>query len=166
MKKTLLILLTVFIACKSKQENITSKKIEAISNSKNPNYKALKEFKGDTLKYLQTNFLEHSDFYVGKPLSSLFDDLEIDIKAYSNSYGSNLYLSNGLMLSFYNRKQEKLKIKNKKNPLVLTFGWEVSLPQEKVVELLRKNDGRWTEEEKKYYGQNTIKEIGMVVPNY
>jgi len=44
--------------------------------------------------------------------------------------------------------------------------WETPLPQEKIVELLRKNDGRWTEEEKSYYEQHIIKEVGMVITNY
>lgn len=154
------------MSCKSQQEITSSTEIVTKSTYKNLKYKALKEFKGDTLKYLQTNFLEHQDFYIGKPLNTLLNDLEIDIKAYSNSYSSNLNLSDGLSLNFYTRNQKRIQIKNKKNPLVLTIGWEVYLPQEKIIELLRKNDGRWTEEEKNYYGQSTIKEIGMVIPNY
>ncbi len=30
----------------------------------------------------------------------------------------------------------------------------------------RKNKQKWTEEEKNYFGQFKIKDIGMVVPNY
>lgn len=169
MKKLLFILFTVLIACKSKQEinSITKQDVLITTKSKNPNYKELKDFQGDTLKYLQTNFLEHKDMYIGKPLDSLLNNLEIDIKAYSNTYNSkNLNLSPDLILSFYSRYEEKIKIKNKKNPLVLTVQWEVALPQDKIIELARKNGGKWTVEEKNYYGQNTIKEIGMVVPNY
>ncbi|OOV19565.1 hypothetical protein [Flavobacterium sp. LM4] len=168
MKKILFMLFTVLVACKSKQEirPLEKENIIAISKDKNPNYKTLKEFQGDTLKYLETNFLQNRDFYKGKPLDILLNDLEIDIQYCSNSYGSNLYLSNGLSLNFHTRTEKRVKIKDKKNPLVLTIDWETPLPQEKIIELLRKNNGQWTEEEKNYYGQNIIKEIGMVVPNY
>ncbi|MFH6991796.1 hypothetical protein [Flavobacterium sp. FlaQc-48] len=144
-------------------------KEETTKNSKynNPNYEPLDKFEGDTLKYLQTNFLIKSkDFYKGKPLSILLNDLEIEVKAYSGAAGWDLNYSKSLSLNCYTRKQKKLKIKEKKNPLVLIVDWEVPLPQEKVVELLRKNDVRWTEEEKKYYGQHIIKDIEMVIPNY
>lgn len=168
MKKIFFILLIVLVSCKSKQE-ILSTQQETTKNSKynNPNYEPLHKFEGDTLKYLQTNFLlKNKDFYKSKPLSVLFNDLEIDVKAYSGSSGKDLNFSNSLILSFYSRKQEKVKIKEKKDPLVLIIDWEVELPQQEIVEFLRKNDGRWTEEEKHYYGQHIIKDIRMVIPNY
>jgi hypothetical protein len=167
MKKIFFILLIVLISCKSKQEILDSKQETNVSKYNNPNYKSLQKFEGDTLKYLQTNFLlTNKDFYKGKPLSILLNDLEVEVKAYSGASGWDLNFKESLILSFYSRKQEKIKIKEKKNPLVLTIDWEVPLPQEKVVELLRKNQGRWTEEEKNYYGQQIIKDIGMVIPNY
>ena len=168
MKKILFLLLTVFIACKSNQEiTAPTKEVVTVSKFKNPNYKPLNEFRGDTLKYLQTNFLEHQDFYIGKPLNVLLDDLEIDIK-YSTPgvNANNMDISPDLSLNFYSQKEKEIKIKNKKNPLVLYVVWEIPLPDEKVTFLIRKNQGLWTEDEKKYYGQHIIKEIGMVIPNY
>lgn len=168
MKRIFFIVLVVLVSCKSKQE-ILSTQQEANKSSKynNPKYEPLNKFEGDTLKYLQTNFLlTNKDFYKGKPLSILLHDLEIDVKAYSGSSGRDLDYSKSLSLNFYSRQQKKDKIKEKKDPLVLIIDWEVELPQQKIVELLRKNDGRWTEEEKKYYGQHIIKDIEMVIPNY
>jgi len=168
MKKIFFILLIIFCSCKSKQEILGTKHLTTnVSKYNNPNYKPLNKFEGDTLKYLQTNFLlVNKDFYKGKPLSLLLNDLEIDVKAYSGASGRDLNFQESLILSFYSRKQEKIKIQEKKNPLVLIIEWEVQLPQQKIVELLRKNDARWTEEEKNYYGQQIIKDIGMVIPNY
>ncbi|KAF2517203.1 hypothetical protein [Flavobacterium foetidum] len=168
MKKIFFIVLIVLVSCKSKQE-ILSAQQEKTKSSKynNPNYEPLHKFEGDTLKYLQTNFLlTNKDFYKGKPLSVLLNDLEIDVKAYSGSSGWNINFNKSISLNFYSKLQKKNKIKEKKNPLVLIIYWEVEIPQQKVVELLRKNDGRWTEEEKEYYGQHIIKDIEMVVPNY
>lgn len=42
--------------------------------------------------------------------------------------------------------------------------WEIPLPSKKVVELLRQNNGHWTEDEKIYYGLQIVKDIE--VPNY
>lgn len=166
MRKILFMILTVLVSCKSKQEIAVLQEMITTSISKNPNYISLQKVQGDTLKYLQINFLENQYFYRNKPLNVLLNDLELDIKAYSNSYGSNLYLSDGLSLNFYSRSEKKIKISNIKNPLVLVVQWETPLPQENIVKLLRKNKGQWTEEEKEYYGQHILKEIGMVVPNY
>jgi len=167
MKKIFFIVLFVLVSCKSKQEILTAQQ-ETTKSSKynNPNYESLHKFEGDTLKYLQTNFLNNKDFYKGKLLSLLLHDLEIEIKAYSGASGRDLNFSNSVSLNFYSRQQKKNKIREKSNPLVLIIDWEVELPQQKIVELLRKNDGRWTDEEKKYYGQHIIKDIEMVVPNY
>jgi len=168
MKKIFFIVLVVLVCCKSKQEILsTQQETTKISKYNNPNYQPLNKFEGDTLKYLQTNFLStNKDFYKGKPLSILLNDLEIDVKAYSGSSGRDLNYSKSLSLNFYSRQQKKDKIKEKKNPLVLIIDWEAELTQQKIIELLRKNDGRWTEEEKKYYGQHNIQDIEMVVPNY
>lgn len=167
MKKIFFIVLIVLISCKSKQEILDSKQETNVSKFNNPNYKPLQKFEGDTLKYLQTNFLlTNKDFYKGKSLSFLLNDLEVEVKAYSGSSGRDLNFQESLSLNFYSRAQKRKQRMNKKNPLVLIIDWEVPLPQEKVVELLRKNQGRWTEEEKIYYGQQIIKDIGMVIPNY
>lgn len=42
----------------------------------NPNYKTWNSFNNDSISYLKENF-DNSEYYVGKPLKCLFDDLEI-----------------------------------------------------------------------------------------
>lgn len=168
MKKILFLVITVLVACKSEQrfKSTVKEEIGIVSKYNNPNYKTLEELKGDTLKYLQINFLSHKKFYIGKPLNVLLNDLEIDVKKYANGSGAkNINLSPYISLGFYSRNQERKKIEEKQDPLVLNIEWEVPLPDEKNVELLRKNKGQWTEEEKNYYGQNIVKEIEMVIPN-
>lgn len=46
----------------------------------NPNYKTWNSFNNDSISYLKENF-DNSEYYVGKPLKCLFDDLEIQIKS-------------------------------------------------------------------------------------
>ncbi|MCM8872062.1 MAG: hypothetical protein NDJ65_02125 [Paludibacteraceae bacterium] len=45
----------------------------------NPDYKPGKSFNNDSISYLKENF-DNSEYYVGKPLKCLFDDLEIQIR--------------------------------------------------------------------------------------
>ncbi|MET0945877.1 MAG: hypothetical protein ABWY22_10740 [Flavobacterium sp.] len=115
-KKIFFILLIVLVSCKSKQE-ILSTEQETAKSSKysNPNYEPLHKFEGDTLKYLQTNFLlKNKDFYKSKPLSVLFNDLEIDVKAYAAGPGKDLNVSKSLSLNFYSKQQKRIKIKEKR----------------------------------------------------
>ena len=45
----------------------------------NPDYKPWKSFNNDSISYLKENF-DNSEYYVGKPLKCLLDDLEIQVK--------------------------------------------------------------------------------------
>lgn len=47
--------------------------------SEAPNYKTWNSFNNDSISYLKENF-DNSEYYVGKPLKCLFDDLEIQIR--------------------------------------------------------------------------------------
>lgn len=164
MKIILFIILVVLVACKSKQENTVSKEIISLKTFKNPNYKTLKEFNGDTLKYLNT-FVTYQDYYKGKPLDILLDDLELSINYYHfTSSARNVNLIPALGFSTNKRNQVNKKILKKENPLLFYVTWEAPLSSNKCNELLRKNNGNWTDEEKSYYGQFKIKEI--IVSNY
>lgn len=159
MKKILFIILAVFIACKSRKEIIP------IETLKNPNYKALKEFDRDTLRYLNTNFVAHKDFYIGKKLQVLLDDLELPINYYhftSSIHEKNL--SPDLGISTYKRNQINSKFSKRENPFLLYVTWETPLPSDKLIELSRKNNGNWTGEVRDYYKEFKIKEI--TVSNY
>lgn len=113
MQKIIFMVLIVFVSCKSKQEIMSStKEVVTVTKFKNPKYKPLHQFKGDTLKYLQSNFLENKNYYLNKPLNALMDDLEIDIKTYvfTNS-GENLNFCPSIGFSAYEDKQVNKKIK-------------------------------------------------------
>ena len=45
----------------------------------NPNYKSFASFSNDSLGYLKCNF-DENDFYIGKTVKTLLDDLEIQVK--------------------------------------------------------------------------------------
>ena len=50
-----------------------------INASDNPNYRSFKAFNNDTLAYLKYNF-DGNEYYAGKTLGELFNDMEIQIK--------------------------------------------------------------------------------------
>ncbi len=57
----------------------------------NPNYKAWTSYENDSLLYLKENF-DNSEYYVGKTMNELFNDLELQIKCahfLPNIWGDN-----------------------------------------------------------------------------
>ena len=52
----------------------------------NPDYKTLNAFESDTLEYVKYNFYKNQQFYTGKPLSVLFNDLEANIVHFTPSH--------------------------------------------------------------------------------
>lgn len=65
-------------------------------------YKPFKMYKGDTLRYLKENFVDHKAYYLNKPLKALMEKLEI--KIYSTIPTSSIFertdVFDGLMLNF------------------------------------------------------------------
>ena len=45
-------------------------------------YRPLSEFNGDTAQYLNYNFVDHKNQYIGKPASLVLNKLELEIKSY------------------------------------------------------------------------------------
>ncbi|WP_017257909.1 hypothetical protein [Pedobacter arcticus] len=173
MKQLLIIgLIYLFVtSCVSKKTGtnntiIKDKQIEKeISN--NPKYIPLSHFNGDTLKYLTTNFTSHKEFYQGKGLNVLLQDLELPVKEFKTGVNArDINISPGLSLKFYNRDIEEKKIKERKNPLVLYVIWQIPLPEDDVTSIIRTTHGYWNNQANNYFRQFKIKEIGMVAPNY
>ena len=57
----------------------------------NPNYKAWTSYENDSLLYLKENF-DNNEYYVGKTMNELFNDLELQIKCahfLPNIWGDN-----------------------------------------------------------------------------
>ncbi|MBQ2591120.1 MAG: hypothetical protein II569_05215 [Paludibacteraceae bacterium] len=57
----------------------------------NPDYKPWKSFNNDSISYLKENF-DNNEYYVGKPINELLNDLELQIKCahfLPNIWGDN-----------------------------------------------------------------------------
>lgn len=52
--------------------------IASIANQ-NPNYRNFESYEKDSVQYLKENF-QNNDFYIGKTVKTLLDDLEIQVK--------------------------------------------------------------------------------------
>ena len=174
MKKIFVLFLIFLISCKSSELSISSKNDlsrlpkESVKPlvPKTIGYKPLHKFEGDSLQYLQTNFLlENRDFYKGKPLAILLNDLELDVQNYYGFFGKSSKFYAGISLNFYNDSKKEFIIRNRKAALALIVNFEVTIPEEKVIALGRKNNGKWTIEEKTFYGEQLVKDLLVVVPN-
>ncbi|WP_188219633.1 hypothetical protein [Flavobacterium pokkalii] len=124
MKKIMIIFLIGISACKSMQKLRTSSENSVVSIAKNPNYKEFRYFKGDTLKYLLINFnTKNQNYYIGKPLNVLLNDLELPINYYLfTSLPRNVNLIPALGFSPYNRNQvNKKNIKKRKSFIILCY---------------------------------------------
>ncbi|MBD0724102.1 hypothetical protein B6A10_02815 [Flavobacterium sp. L1I52] len=102
----------------------TSSENSVVSIAKNPNYKEFRYFKGDTLKYLLINFnTKNQNYYIGKPLNVLLNDLELPINYYLfTSLPRNVNLIPALGFSPYNRNQvNKKNIKKRKSFIILCY---------------------------------------------
>lgn len=132
---------------------------------KHPAYRPFKTFKGDTLAYLRTNFVDRMAYYQNKPLSVLLKDVEINIHTFTpiqpyfppeddSPYG--VYLRFEDEIAYYNKK----KMKKISHTLVVLI--KDTIDMEKIRPMLRRNKSRWTKEIKAFYEDKIVKEIGMI----
>ena len=166
MRKTnyLLILLIIILgSCASLKQS------KETTYPSNPNYKDLESFKNDTLEYVKTNFFENQEFYVGKPLKVLFDDLEGDIIYFNiNSLFNPMDKADGVSLAIRNKRH--VESQNKSTGYVPTI---VKLIV-KFTDLYLYNDAlelydssadpNWGKAQKDFYKDFIVKEIYIYVP--
>jgi len=71
-------------------------------------YIPLKEFQGDTVRYMIANFVENKNRYIGQKVDSLLKDLEFEITTsfMSNCNPMDNYKINGLKFSRHNHRQQ------------------------------------------------------------
>ncbi len=129
-----------------------------------PPYRELKRFRGDTLNYLQRNFVARKGYYQNKPLYVLFRDLEIPILEFvpippsspipQEPYGVYLNLENGQNL-LHKRKLEKI-------PNKLVIYTQDTIHNEKLRQLIIKSKLRWNKETEVFFGDKIVKDINTM----
>jgi hypothetical protein len=161
MKYILASMLLVSLGCLSmQQQQNTSTSAMFVSKP----YKSFAEFKGDTLQYLQYNFIDREDQYQGKKLEVLFNDLELDIKYFLKGVISNdKTKSKSLAISFYDiDTYMERSIKNEKL-YVLDFGLENLYSVDELDKINEAYGRSWTKHHRKFFDKQIVKSTYVVV---
>jgi hypothetical protein len=125
-----------------------------------PGYKTLYNFKNDTLQYLKFNLIERKNTYVGEELDVLLNDLEVPVKSYMYSPGSDLKVhSIVLMLDDYNTSLKK-KYDNKK-PIVLIVSFDTPVDIDEMNAMKSNNSFDWTSKQEGFYGKMIVKDTNV-----
>lgn len=155
MKKYSIILLIILSACSALRKADT-----AISANQNNSYVKLKKFNGDTLGYVQHNFIDNKKKYVGKDLNTLLKDVEIPIKSYvPGSSMVNVLISPNLTLQFYTYNQSNNRSYGPDKPVDIIIVWPVPLLKDSIDNLWSKTQGEWTKDARKYFRKQIIGNI-------
>ncbi|WP_123921967.1 hypothetical protein [Flavobacterium sp. LM4] len=159
MKKIFFIVLIVLVSCKSKQEALTKQDVTIASKSKNPNHKELKEFQGDTLKYVQTKILDRKEYYIGKKFEVLLDDLDIPIKniMFTPDF-SNTKKVSYTYFEIYDGFETSRKLEKGEIPVNIIITWQPPLDANKLI-IDRTKSGQWTPEKEAYFKQQIVGDV-------
>jgi len=155
MKINLIILLIILSACSELKKSGTS-----ISTNQNNSYVKLIKFKGDTLGYVQHNFIDNKQKYVGKDLNTLLKDIEIPIKSYMPGVSMlNDFIVTHLVLQFYTVEDSYSRNFSANNPVDIIITWPKPLSKASVDSLSAKTKGVWTNDARKYFGNKITQDI-------
>lgn len=126
-------------------------------------------FQGDTLKYIKECILEKQSQYIGKPFSTLLNDLELPLKSFFNG-GISAREKTGefTTVAFYDTQTaSNLLADYRGNRLhhyadrmvFVTIKWKTSQPADIVENLQKSSGGNWTPAVQEYFGKQVVKDI-------
>lgn len=165
MKRTncyFVILIIVFGSCASVKENYS------VMHAKNDKYKDLSSFNNDTLEYVKTNFYVNQKFYVGKPMSLIFKDLEAGIVSYTpTSLFNPMDKSDGVYLTIshteYQEDSNKTLVETSTAvDLIVEFTEFYSYMD--AIKIRDKNGNTWGKAQEDFYKNFIVKEIFIYIP--
>jgi hypothetical protein len=156
MKIFIIILVTLLSACSVLRNTDSSSQ----SFYQHNNYVNLKNFKGDTLGYVQHNFLDNKQMYAGKDLNTLLKDVEIPVKSFIPVLNELDNKScSAIHLFFHSVAQDRAMMSSPQKPVDLIIIWSAPLLFDSVYFMWKKNDGEWTDVNRKYFGKHIVKDI-------
>jgi hypothetical protein len=153
MKFCIYLIFIVLVSCALKHGTIKHTK----------NYIFFKKFNGDTLAYLNANFLNQKGKYIHKPLSFLLNDMEVEMHAYLFGSSWNDTLVPDISISAISRGELSRRIDMRTNPFFIYAIFEKG-PGETIARNFRVSHETWTKETANFYGGYVIKDIK--VSNY
>jgi hypothetical protein len=159
--KYIIFLAVIFVSCAG-QKKLSKNK----SNKINYVYKALDNFKSDTLNYVLCNFIEHKDQYIGKPASVLFNNLQYEIKSYQAATDGNGAVYS-ISISYLNKDQFTFRLSERLKMVDISITFENPIPWLTVLDLSPKGHLReWSAKHQKFFGKQIVKDINyFAIPN-
>ncbi|MBD0726728.1 hypothetical protein B6A10_16290 [Flavobacterium sp. L1I52] len=156
MRNTIIILFIILIygcAC-NKRDNLEKIKLE--------NKQTLKDFKRDTLLYVQTKILDRKEHYIGKKFEVLLSDLNIPIKhfLYSPDF-NNIKRVSSTIFEIYNGYETSNKLEKGEIPVNIIIAWQTPLVADELEKLIidRTKRGAWTPEKEAYFKNQIVGDV-------
>ena len=151
--KYILFLTILFVSCASQ------KKLSDNNRKQNYEYKALESFKGDTLNYVISNFVEHKNQYIGKPVSVLFDKLQFEIKSFL-AFTDETGAVSSISISYLNSNQFGFRLSERLKMVDICITFENPIPWLTVLDLSpRGHLGEWSSKHREFFGKQIVKDI-------
>jgi len=155
MKRSIIIIFAILLSVSA----IGQTDVKTSANQNN-NYVALKMFKGDTLGYVQHNFIDNKEKYIGKDLNTLLNDLEIPVKSFmphitplNNESIPSIYLQ------FQSFNDARIRNDSRNKAVNIIIEWFHPVPLDSVLRLSFINKKAWTVEERNFFGRKIIGNI-------
>ena len=158
--KYLLFFAILFVSCASQ------KKLSDNNRKQNYEYKALESFKGDTLNYVMSNFVEHKNQYIGKPVSVLFDKLQFEIKSFL-AFTDETGAVSSISISYLNSNQFGFRLSERLKMVDICIIFENPIPWLTVLDLSpRGHLDEWSSKHREFFGKQIVKDVGYYsIPN-
>jgi len=127
-------------------------------------YIPLKEFQGDTVRYMIVNFVENKNRYIGQKVDSLFKDLEFEIitSFMSSCKPMDNYKINGLKFSHHNHRQQVELYKKGEGYYLLNIRFAPPYTETKTLDKWDQIKGvYWNKERRDFMKDYIIKDIKL-----
>ncbi|MFD1258552.1 hypothetical protein ACFQ3S_17230 [Mucilaginibacter terrae] len=150
MKYQITIIIILFITCSCSIQRRTHVK----------GYMSLTKFRGDTSAYIKTNFIDHKERYLGKPLQVFLNDWDLPIKSYLIGPGANLAIDYISISANTNNEINQMLGDDKKYKMVTAI-WKTSLKDVELNKVIKQSQLAWTDEAKAYFGKQIITDLKL-----
>ena len=122
-------------------------------------YRPLSEFDYKPKEYLQYNFVERKELYLGNPLSELLKDLELPIKYFWDISSAFSMEYVGIDLFFENEAAIDYRVDEKQMPLTFHIDWETSVNMDAARKRSELYGDGWNIINATFYETQVVKDI-------
>jgi hypothetical protein len=129
----------------------------------NKPYRPFAAFKGDTLQYLQYNFVERKDQYQGKKLEVLLNDLEFNIKyLYQGGFANDQTKGQDMTISFYDAETHDDRSLRGYKLYVLGFLFDAPFSITELDKIDKKYGYNWTKHHYDFFKNQVVKDTWVI----